>query len=156
MNYSNLNKNCFYCAGRPTGRPRPDCRPGRWQRLPASEPAQTGARPGHEPNRPAHWPAQAESQAGRARTRASHSRDRRVPTWWPPATAGNGESGKKSGRRSRWGRSSPLTAWVFSATAGRSGRWGWRPRQQPADAEGEGATLHHLWRAVKRSKICLV
>ena len=45
----NLTDSVFTVAGRPTGRPRPGCRPAWWQRLPASEPAQSGAQAGTQP-----------------------------------------------------------------------------------------------------------
>ena len=60
----NLNKNCFYCLGRPTGRPRPVSRPDRCLRRPSHRPAQTGARPGLCQRMSASWPAQAGVQAG--------------------------------------------------------------------------------------------
>ena len=40
---------CFYCAGRPTDRPRPVSRPASYPRQPAHWPAQTGHQAGHGP-----------------------------------------------------------------------------------------------------------
>ena len=61
-----FQKSQILLLGRPTGRPRPVCRPGQCQRRPASEPAQSGARPGCGPREPATRPAQAGRQAGQA------------------------------------------------------------------------------------------
>ena len=52
--------------GRPTGRPRPVCRPGVWQKRPASVPAQTGVQAGRWPE-----PTGRGAGPGRALGRAS-------------------------------------------------------------------------------------
>ena len=130
--------------GRPTGRPRPVCRPGQRQRRPASEPAQTGARPGHDPNRPASWSAQGRGE-GRACTRAAgqsgdrHERDgdrggepRRR---YEGDRKGAGEDVQRTSSlpgthwRGRQGRGWPeMTAWCSTCRGRRRGSTG-RPRR---------------------------
>ena len=118
--------------GRPTGRPRPVCRPEGWQRRPAHRPAQTGARPGVGLRAPASRPAQAGSTAGdhpdgsgllagpgREHGRA-HGRRRRRPTHGDRrrSTAREGEGARKTVRKD-----AVLTlsseAWTGTATVAR-------------------------------------
>ena len=168
---------CFYCAGRPTGRPSPVCRPGRCLRRPAHRPAQTGARPGVGLRLTASRPAQAGSTAGdqpdgsgllagpgrrpgRARWRAASGGDGRRPA------TGEGEGEQRTFRS----RSSPRRCWC-----GRRGQRrpdgdaslldGGDPRRRRKDGVGdlgiptsipwpgrEKATVRSSWAAWTRSR----
>ena len=133
MNYFKFKtENCFYCAGRPTGRPRPVCRPGRWQRPPASEPAQTGAQagggpegaglvagPGRAPGRSCSRANRPPGRSGRCPGRKHGDRDAAVAAGGTTARSVAARERGKSGKRER--RSRPHQELVGVARCGQGG-----------------------------------